>query len=189
VVDDFGSRQGRDVDPPDFDPVAFSREMRLGPFPVWRRSVDERFDEQFQSGGDYDLAIRLALRGPAVPCSELLGYYLDAGSGLSTSGELPAIERTVVQLRYGVFDTVDYSYLPEALGYDISRIKRDGEWISVADVVPGYDSLIKERSESWLDRGIERHYRRITSPGSRLARDVRGGAGAVKRFFGRLFGR
>lgn len=162
IVKEFGTMTGKLVTPPDFEPTEFTRSMHAGPFFVWRKSVggaNQYFDEQFRSGGDFDLMIRLARLGRGVRVSALLGWYLDAGAGLSTGSLLQPVERTVIELRYGIFDKLDYDYLPEASRYNISHLYWGGTWHPVSELVPNYDEWMLERQAKWFRRGINRYQR------------------------------
>jgi len=164
IVNQFRAVEGRKILPPAFDPVEFTRSMHLGPFFVWRKAVHEKigyFDEQFRSGGDFDFAIRLAMHGRGVLVDELLGYYLDTGSGLSTGSDLQPIERTVIELRYGIFDKIDYDFLLEALKYNVSSCYLNGEWHSVSRLVPNYDKFILNRKKIWFEAGIEAYAKKL----------------------------
>lgn len=155
IVRKFGSEDGDLIIPPAFKREEFSRSMLLGPFFIWRANRDclkNFFDEQFKSGGDFDFAIRLALLGYGVCANESLGYYLDAGTGLSTSGELQPIERTVIELRYGIWDKVDFKYIPSALEYDLKNIKISNAYIPILELLPSYLELLKIRKKMVLKR-------------------------------------
>jgi glycosyltransferase involved in cell wall biosynthesis len=82
------------------------KEMRIGPFFVWRKSTMERygyFDEQFNVSADYDFAMRLARRVQIEALDIDLGFYLDEGMGLSTrQGSEEALDRTAIKMRYGI---------------------------------------------------------------------------------------
>lgn len=170
----FRSQTGRVIEPPAFDSVEFTRSMHAGPFMVWRRKVNGRtlyFDEQFRSGGDFDLAIRLACLGCGARVHGMLGYYFDGGRGLSTGSRLQPIERTVIELRYGIFDKLDYDYLPDAIRYNISSLFWNGSWHAVAHCVPDYEQWIAARRTRWFSQGLERRDKPITaqSNGIRLS--------------------
>ena len=101
--------------------------MILGPFFMFRRSVLDRcgmFDEQFKSGGDFDFAMRLARCGNGLCLSDMLGYYLNEGTGLSTNinDDVQAIERTVIELRYGL-DVLEPQFIKQARKYDIEHLQ------------------------------------------------------------------
>ena len=61
------------------------------------------FDEQLLSGADFDFAMKLARSGNGKHIDFNLGFYLNDRSGLSTNeNSLQEIERTVVELRFGL---------------------------------------------------------------------------------------
>jgi glycosyltransferase involved in cell wall biosynthesis len=155
------------VEAPEFDTEEFTRSMLLGPFFIWRRSKDSTtryFDEQLKVGGDFDLAIRLALNGSGIRVAENLGWYYNGGSGLSTGGEAQPVERTVIELRYGIYDKLDFRYVPQAVEYVIPQLLQPGDtWLPVADVVPDYESFLRDRQERWFRPprpGLSRWWRR-----------------------------
>jgi len=93
------------------------KSMLLGPFFMFRRRILEKigiFDEQLLSGADYDFAMRLGRHGHGMHLDYNLGYYLNDRSGLSTkANSLQEIERTVVELRYGI-DPINKSLIDTA---------------------------------------------------------------------------
>jgi len=100
--------------------------MILGPFFMFRRRLIEKagyFDEQLYSGADYDFAMRILSHGKAMYLKKNLGYFLDEGLGASTRpNSKQAIERTVVELRYGI-RVLDTSLIKSAKAeYDIQNI-------------------------------------------------------------------
>ena len=130
VVPSFGSKEGHIVD------EAGKEEwlkigMILGPFFMFRKSAIEKagvFDEQLVSGADYDLALRLAFNGKGMHIPNILGYYLNEGMGASTRPDSKQpLERTVIELRYGI-RILDDRYVPIAKSeYDIENIIVDGK--------------------------------------------------------------
>lgn len=161
-VTSFGATEGERVDCSDFPPSEFTRGMLLGPFFMFRKSLCDSaglMDEQLMSGVDFDLAVRLAFHGRPRYVPGLLGYHLNEGLGASTRpGNKQVLERTVIELRYGIFDKIDYSVLPGALRYNIPNLLIQGEWHDVAEFVPDYQKLMQDRAERWLRPGIRRHY-------------------------------
>jgi hypothetical protein len=76
----------------------------------------------------------------------LLGYFLSEGKGLSTSGKLQPIERTVIQLRYAIYKNFDWHYMPDALQYRVSYVLQPGGvWVAIANCVPTYSDLMNAR--------------------------------------------
>ena len=118
---------------------------------MFRKSLLEKtglFDEQFLCANDFDLAMRLLFHGKAHILNENLGYFLHEGAGLSTKkGTLCPVEATVIQLRYGIYDRIDYQLIPAALKYNIYNLKIDGRWFPVSQFIPDYEVMLEERLE------------------------------------------
>ena len=57
-----------------------------------------------------------------------LGYYLNDGQGLSTGSRKQPIERTVIELRYGV-RVLEPHLVPETRDYDVENILIDNKKI------------------------------------------------------------
>lgn len=175
VVERFGETEGVSYagGVPDRE---LTRGMALGPNFMFRSSLLDRagkFDEQYRQGADYDLAVRLCLNGRAIHLPEVGCFYLDEGLGLtSRPGSVHPRERTVTELRYGVYDRIDYSLLPGIVHYDISTITFDGARHAVSEFVPGYEDLLRERAEEDLERGLWYAALRMSRlrPAARLAR-------------------
>lgn len=126
-----------------------------GAFWVLRKSVFDQigpFDEQFKVAADMDLSFRMAEAGmPMVRVHGILGYFLDAQQGLSTreGARLSAIERTVVQLRYGVFDKVKPEYLEEAKRYRLDAILFEGKWRLLTTYLAKLEKSLHRRRLLW----------------------------------------
>ena len=111
--------------------------MCIGPFFMFRKDILEvigYFDEQFKSGGDYDFALRMSHNGLKIGMIYgILGYYLDEQQGLSTRGDnVQPIERTMVEMRYGLQDKIDKKYVPGVLAdYDINTVISFGQRIGL----------------------------------------------------------
>jgi glycosyltransferase involved in cell wall biosynthesis len=162
-VNRFPSQEGSTTFLQDYDKVEFTRSMILGPFFMWRKSDNAAiryFDAQFRSGGDFDFAIRLAIHGRGVKANDILGFYYSVGSGLSTGSELQPIECTVIELRYGIYDKIDYDYLPRAMRYNIPYLLHFGRWVPVSRFVPDYDKFIQERCKRWFALGMKNYFAR-----------------------------
>jgi glycosyltransferase involved in cell wall biosynthesis len=151
-VDTWRSTDGARVTTPAFDRREFVRSMMLGPFYMWRKSLCDEFglwDEQLRMGADFDWAIRLALAADGVKTDGLLGYYLNEGAGLSTGPSTwQPVERTVLELRYGIYDKVDAAHYRPARKYRLDAVLRNGEWIPLSEVAPGHRRFA--RSPLWL---------------------------------------
>jgi glycosyltransferase involved in cell wall biosynthesis len=159
IVRSFTSSKGKLVDCSQFPESELTRSMILGPFFMFRKSLCSKagfFDEQLRSGADFDFAIRLVFHGQAQMVQEELGYYLNEGLGASTClNSLQPIERTVIELRYGIYDKIDYHYLPQALKYNIYHLKLGDQWIPIEDFVPNYAEMMSERYRLWFDKGLK----------------------------------
>jgi glycosyltransferase involved in cell wall biosynthesis len=171
-----------------FDRELFTRGMMLGPFFVWRRSTDPAtsfFDEQLRVGGDMDLAIRLAIHGKGVRVDKNLGFYFNEGTGLSTGGDAQPIERTVLELRYGIYDKIDYRFVPQAAEFVIPRILQpDGSWLGLSSVIPDYERFLSDRRQRWADKGLmdwSRSFARSRRPMRRIRRRMLSAASGFKR--------
>lgn len=160
VVNSFPKKNGRFVDHSKFAESEITRSMIFGPFFMFRKTLLSQtgiFDEQFKSGCDFDLAIRLGFNGKAKMVRESLGYYLDEGLGASTRKDsLQPIERTAIELRYGIYDKIDYQYLPKALKYNIYQMKVDGAWMDISDFIPNYEMVMNQRYENLFNLGLIR---------------------------------
>jgi glycosyltransferase involved in cell wall biosynthesis len=130
-VQNYGSHDGIEYSFPEYTPKTFLRSCLLTPFPMWRKDLHETigyFDEGFRSAGDYDFQLRAARAGSFVKVNENVGYYLEAPeTGISKTGSINNIERTVCELRYGIFDKVDAIYIRSACRYSLNSLKWGNE--------------------------------------------------------------
>lgn len=119
-----------------------------GPFFMFKRSLLEQtglFDEQFFSGGDFDFTVRLSLVSNGIKVHGTLGSFLNERKGLSTSGVLQAIERTVIQRRYRIWKDFDLLHFYASDRYRCKEIKQGpSSWINLYDFLP----QARELSES-----------------------------------------
>jgi len=150
----FGETQGVLIKPPEWSRELGTRGAIGGPFFMWRRNLISSvgwFDEQFRSGGDFDYTVRLSLASKGARIPVTLGYFLDERSGLSTLGELQAIERTAIQLRYGIYETLDWYFVPFALYFRITYLLQPANsWVSIERDIVNYANLIaSRRSFAW----------------------------------------
>ena len=139
IVSSFGETHGQYVDIEPYIPE-LKTGMILGPYFMFRKSLLEKsglFDEQFKTGADYDLALRLVRNGKAHFMSHNLGYYLNEGKGSSTNpNSKQALERTAVELRYGV-RILDQSLVQSAKNnYDLDNIIINENEIPVYKFIP-----------------------------------------------------
>nr|MBC8492254.1 hypothetical protein [Chloroflexota bacterium] len=181
IVRSFGATDGELVDVSAVPASELTRSMILGPFFMFRKSLCERagyFDEQLKSGADFDLAIRLALHGKMAMTQTELGYYLNEGLGASTRpNSLQPIERTVIELRYGIYDKIDYDYLPHTVRYNVPYLLQFGQWVPISRFVPDYEDFIQDRSNRWFVLGMESYFARKNRSKRR---------GLLKRVFRRI---
>jgi len=138
IVPRFGETNGQYVNVEPHIPE-LKTGMILGPFFMFRKSLIEKsgiFDEQFISGADYDLAIRLVRNGKAHFMPDILGYYLNEGLGQSTKPDSKQpIERTAIELRYNT-SVIDQRLVGIAQdNYDIENIIIDDSKIPVSNFV------------------------------------------------------
>lgn len=157
AVSDYGSTAGVRRYTPEYRRSHFRRAFAQGgAFWLFKRDLFEKvgyFDEQFRVGPDMDLSLRMAVCGLEMGrCDGLLGYFTDAGVGLSTREEArsSAIERTAIQLRYGVFDKVDGDLQVEARKYRLDGIQNADYWIPIEKYLPEIGTYLKKRNPLWL---------------------------------------
>ena len=160
VVPKFGCEEGPLVNNTGTPDSELTRSMIVGPFFMFRRSLCAQaglYDEQLLSGADFDLAIRLALHGKTAVTQNELGYYLNEGLGASTRpNSRQPVERTVIELRYGIYDKIDYDFLPQAQEYCVPYILQNQEWVPVNKFVPDYEAFMLGRRQAWFLAGIRK---------------------------------
>jgi len=149
IVDKIGKDTGKLINSPEFERRKFIRGMYCGPFPMWRKEMNRKigyFDEQLIQGADFDLMVRIALHCKMKKNQGILGYYLNEQAGLSTrKGSLQPIERTVIELRYGIYNKIDFLYYKKALRYKIYQVFFNNQWFPINNFYGNYDQLIKNR--------------------------------------------
>lgn len=131
IVNEFGKKNGKYIKTPEFTRYLGTTGAIGGPFFMWRRSLIDKvgyFDEQFKSGGDFDYTVRLSIFSKGKKAQGTIGYFLHDGSGISTQGKnLQVLERTVIELRYGIWFKIDINYVNNALNYRINEIIENGK--------------------------------------------------------------
>lgn len=157
TVSRFGETQGK-KNKPLIAPAEWKRSMVGGPHFMFRKSLCEKaglYDEQFVSGADFDFCIRLAMHTKFKYIPVTTGYFLCAHEGLSTRADTTQpVERTVIELRYGIYDKILYEYLPGAARYNIPYILQKGEWRHITDYVPDWQETLYENAAPWLYKGL-----------------------------------
>ncbi|MEA2699747.1 MAG: hypothetical protein QOI66_4018, partial [Myxococcales bacterium] len=97
------SAQAR-FDWPAFSWQALQQRCIVGPQPMWRRSLHEKwgvFDQTFAVAGDYEFWLRIGRAEKFQRVPEILGLYYQNGSGLEhASGERTALETIEIQRRH-----------------------------------------------------------------------------------------
>lgn len=153
-----GTVHGNVVDHSKCPESEFTRSMIFGPYVMFKKSIIEKsgiFDEQLKSGADFDLCVRLAFNGKAVMADGLLGYYLNEGKGASTRPDSKQkLDRTIIELRYGIYDKIDYDLVPDATTFALHHIVVDGKLEVVEQFVPNYGEVIKQRLIDWKNKGL-----------------------------------
>lgn len=151
IVNTFGSGAGRLVDHSQYCTPhrELTRGMVTGPFLMWKKSLKKScgmFDEQLASGADFDLSIRLAANSKVGTVNEILGAYLDEGQGASTRpNNKQPLERTVIELRYGIDDKIDEAYLEEARqNYDIDHLSWYDTKKSASEIITNFPDLLEK---------------------------------------------
>lgn len=151
IVNTFGSGSGRFIDHSMYSSPhdELTRGMVTGPFLMWRKNLKDRcgmFDEQLVSGADFDLSIRLAANTLVGTVNEILGAYLDEGQGASTRPDnKQPLERTVIEMRYGILDKIEQRYVSEATEkYDIKNLSWYDEKKAVGEMIPNFSDFIME---------------------------------------------
>jgi len=155
-----GTLRGSLVQHSHIPPSEFTRSMIFGPFVMFKKELCKKagmFDEQLVSGADFDLCVRLAFNGKAVMADGLLGFYLNEGKGASTRpGSKQKLDRTIIELRYGIFDKIDYEIVADASTHHIHHVVIDGVYHLIEEFVPKYREVIKERLSQWKKVGIKK---------------------------------
>lgn len=106
----------------------FISHHHIGCFPMWRKVLHKTlgyFDEQFLLVADFDFQVRLSLQAKLVKTETVLGAYLENDPDkLSMNYNLQIKERTLLYLRYAVFDRVNWFFIPQTIiSYNVLAIK------------------------------------------------------------------
>ncbi|CAK7052242.1 MAG: hypothetical protein DELT_01095 [Desulfovibrio sp.] len=157
AVSAFGEKKGVKSSAP-LAPEERFRSFVCGPHFMFRKSLCEKvglYDEQFISGADFDFCIRLAFYCDFKYLATPTGYFLSASEGLSTRpNSTQPVERTVIELRYGIYDKIQYGHLAAASSYTIPYLLQKGEWVHIRQFVPEWQELLQENSARWLAAGL-----------------------------------
>lgn len=157
IVPEYGTEQGLRRRTPRYSARLFRRaQPQGGAFWMMRANLHEQlgyFDEQLRVGPDFDYSVRIASRRLKMGrIGGMLGYFTDAKQGLSTrEGARPsAVDRTAIQLRYGIYDKVRPEYVAEARRYRLDEILNSGEWIHINIFVKNLTLARVLRQPLWL---------------------------------------
>lgn len=165
VVNTFGQKSGRIVKHANLNKDELLSGMYLGPFFMFSKELIEvvgYFDEQLYSGADFDFAIRLARAVDPVYPTGVAGYYLDEGMGASTrANSLQPLERTVIELRYGIFHKIDENFIYPASRYVIPYIVNSGQFVSLSSLFRDYNEFVSGNLAQIEARNIEKFRHRI----------------------------
>jgi hypothetical protein len=161
-VAEQGLTEGIYIKTVEFNKDEATRSSIVGPNHFFRKKVLEKcgcWDEQLKSGSDFDFQVRAALnfdfkRTGGEP---LLYYTRYEDSGSASSSVLQQIERTVIELRYGIYDKINYKFLPKALEYDIYHVYYNGQKKHISELVPDYKELLEERCRKYFKKGVRRN--------------------------------
>ena len=126
----------------EFDYIKKNKLRRhiIGCFPMWRKDVHEKvgyFDEQFRLVSDFEFQLRLLPEYKFIKAASVLGYYLEfVDHKLSSDRFLQDKERTVVEIRYKIYDKILMHTLPFISNYKSYKFLNFGRWYKISDVVP-----------------------------------------------------
>jgi len=147
-VKKFGSKNGFFINHRKFNKSELIRSMILGPFFMFKKNLCNKigfFDEQFKVAGDFDFAIRLALKSKGKMIKENLGYYLNK-NGLSTRpNSLQSIEKDQICFRYGIFDKIEKKNIPYLLDYNVKNFLYQRKYFSITKFYEKYNQFIKKK--------------------------------------------
>jgi hypothetical protein len=145
IVRQFGSTSGVIVNQSESPQSHWLEGMLHGPFFMFQKrdlSILRGFDEQFAVAGDFDFAVRLTSLGRVGYTDNLLGYYLNARKGLSTShSSIQPAEREIIYLRYGIVKKIDYSILIKAAIFDFTGVYVLGKKYLIQDSMKNFNHI------------------------------------------------
>jgi hypothetical protein len=161
TVNDYGKEAGYLRTTPNYNPKHFRQAFAQGgAFWLFRSNLSTVigfFDEQFAVGADMEISFRMAMKNLSMErCAGLLGYFTDTSEGLSTRGGArnSEIERTAIQLRYGVYDKVNRALVEEATNYQLDLVKQANSWIPLQTYLPEILSYRSSRRPLWFLGGV-----------------------------------
>lgn len=163
IVPGQGIYKGLEIKTKEFKRELATRASIVGPNHFFRKEILKKsgmWDEQLRSGSDFDFQVRAAFNCnfKKTPGGLLLYYTRYENSNSASSGILQQVERTVIQLRYGIYDKLNYEYLPQALEYDIFNIYNLGEKRPIAEFVPNYKQYLQDCKKKFLRPGFRKNF-------------------------------
>lgn len=134
VVDEYNKKTGIFVSHKNTDKSELYKSFIFGPFFMFKKRIIHTigfFDEQLKSGADYDFALRFSKKFQSLHIDHLIGFYTDEKKGLSTGSFLQPIERTLIEIRYGLYEKIDFRFFFQVFKkkYKISLIKKNDIWM------------------------------------------------------------
>lgn len=123
------------------EPSAFFRSHQIGCFPMWKKDLHNKigyFDEQFKLVADFDFQIRAAHTCHIVKTKQIIGYYLEyVPEKLSCNSWLQIVENNVLNIRYGMFDLLNWlTLVPVIKKYKINSLLFKNTNICISDIFP-----------------------------------------------------
>lgn len=133
VVDEYNKKTGIFVSHKNTDKSELYKSFIFGPFFMFTKKIIYTigfFDEQLKSGADYDFALRFSKNFQSLHINHLIGFYTDEKKGLSTGSFLQPIERTLIEIRYGLYEKIDFRFFFQVFikKYKIKLLKKDDLW-------------------------------------------------------------
>ena len=149
-VKELGSISGEEVDVGRYDKNELLISMIIGPFFMFRKNICNKigyYDEQLISGSDFDFAIKMALVSKGKKILNNLGYYLDVGTGLSTTkkNNTQIVEKNLICLRYVIFKKVNFHSIIQIMKYEIKSTKYKNKYIPISKYLKNYDNFLEKK--------------------------------------------
>lgn len=168
AVSIYGETLGTTRNTPAYSVNHFRRAFAQGgAFWLFRKNLIEvagLFDEQFRVGVDMEYSFRIAAKAlQMVRCEGELGTFTDAAQGLSTreGAQEAIVERTAIQLRYGVYDKVHRELIDQTKRYRLNEFLIEGEWLPVTRYLPEHKKYLADRQYLWLVGSIRAEARNL----------------------------
>jgi glycosyltransferase involved in cell wall biosynthesis len=153
-VSKYGDEEGYNIHTPNYSRSLFRRSIpHGGAFLVFRGDLHAevgRFDEQLAIGPDFEMSVRVAMRGLQMGrVNSILGYFTNEGSGLSTRMKSPSIETKMIYIRYAVYDHVRNDGRGIKADFDIDTLLVEGKWIPLSNYLPELFNYRRKRRPLW----------------------------------------